>query len=279
MIHYDMSFEDYRALPGWNWSLIKLLKDGSPKHVKYAMNAPDKDTASRVVLRAIHCMILEPHNFNASFSTYAGTRRGAKYDAHCAANPPGTSVLNLREADQVWATSEAVLANPQVQKLLGDGKPDEFGWQGYPEVVLTWTDDATGLPCKCRIDWLGAALIDLKTLGTTETRAVNQMINRMLIHGQLAHYHEGLLAHDIDVPAFLIIAEGKGAQDVAVWEVDDGAPDGALHVGKVIRAELMEKLAKCVADDHWPGRHEAIQTTCLPDYGLLDTDFSFNDEV
>ena len=261
-IHHGLTFAEYQALPGWNWSKIKLLEDGSPRHVKHALTAPDEDTSSRVMLRAVHALVLEPDRFEDSFSVYGGRRdkRTKAYQAHLEEHA-GTAVLNVRDYDLACTTARAIRTHPGVRPLLDTGRP---------EVSLTWVDEATGLPCKCRIDWLGSALVDLKTLGTTNERQVASIVARDLNHGQLAHYDAGLRAHDINVPAFLVVAEGKGAHDVAVFELDAGIPDGALHVGRVLRRRLMTRLAECVEFDHWPGRHEGRQQLCLPTYALLD---------
>lgn len=272
-ILHDVSFETYRNLPGWNWGLIKLLDSGSPLHVQHARENPRPDSAQLTKLRAIHALVLEPDHFGAQFSVFDGTRRtGTKaYDAHLEAHP-GTDVLNPRELDEVRAAADAIRNHPAVRPLLETGRP---------EVTITWTDEETGLPCKGRADWLGTALVDLKTLGTTNEHAVARLVAKHLYHGQLAHYDAGLRANGIKVPAFLIIAEGKDSHDVAVFEVDEGIPDGALHVGREVRRRLMAKLAECVSLDHWPGRHEGVQSLCLPPYALLDDaeELTFGAEV
>jgi hypothetical protein len=260
MIRYDLPFEEYAALPGWNWSCIKLLEDGSPLHVRYARDNPSPDTANRAVLRAIHAMVLEPETFALRYSVFDGVRRGKAYDAHVEAHP-GTTVLNVRQFDEVRWTADAILAHSAVRDLLAVGRP---------EVTVTWTDAETGLPCKGRVDWLGDALVDLKTIATTHEIAVARIVAKNHYHGQMAHYDDGLRAHDIRVPAFLVVAEGRAPFDVAVFEVDEGIPDGSIHVGREMRKRLMKQLAECERLNHWPGRHPQPQVLCLPPHALLD---------
>ena len=270
-IHHDIPFAEYRSLPGWNWSLIKLLETGSPKHVQHALTSPDEDTASRVLLRAVHALVLEPHNFGASFSVYDGRRdaRTAAYQQHLAEHP-GTAVLSAKDHEAAQVAAAAILAHPFVREALSEG---------HPEVTLTWDDEETGLPCKARLDWLASGLfLDLKTLGTTHERHVARLVATNLYHGQLAHYAAGLRAHGIDVPAYLVVAEGKGAQDVAVVSMSAASPGGAVHVGGLLRSKLMRKLADCVALDHWPGRHPEPHELCLPMWALPDIDDEITDE-
>lgn len=261
MIDNHLSVADYNAIRAWRWSHIKLM-DQSPRAVWHAENNQSNDDARYAKLRAIHALVLEPDNFTAQFSVFDGTRRGRAYDEHVVAHPD-TTVLTVAEYDDAALTADSVRAHQLVRELLADGSP---------EVSMTWTDEATGLACKGRADWIGSAgIIDLKTCGTVNERAVAGMVARNLWHGQLAHYSAGLVAHGHKPPrCFIIAAEGKGARDVAVYQVDRGIPDGALHVGEGIRAGFMARLAECVRLNHWPGRHESIVSLCLPTYALGD---------
>jgi hypothetical protein len=262
VIHHDTTYAEYLALPGYRWSEIKCLHDGGPLHVQHARTASDSgDTASRAWLRAVHCLALEPHNFGREFSVYDGIRRGRLYEAHVVCHP-GTTALTPAQKASAQAAADAVRSHPTVGPLLAEG---------HPEVVVTWTDAPTGLACKARIDWLGAALLDLKTLGTTHERRVAGMTATRLYHGQLAHYAAGLAAHGIVVPAYLVVAEGAPPHDVAAFELDPRGPDGALFVGARVRAKLLERIAECERTGRWPGRHDAPVDLVLPTYALDDS--------
>lgn len=254
-LFYDLPFAEYCKIDAWNWSAIKLLENGSPKHALHARTHPSDDTAARGMLRAIHCLTLELHRFNEQFAVFDGHRRGKVFDAFAAENA-GKTLLNPAEHAQAVATSWAIAAHEPARRLLSEGRP---------EVTVTWTDEATGLPCKGRIDWLGPnGIVDLKTLGTTNERQIGRLVASNLYHGQLAHYCAGLAANGINVPAYLVVAEGKGAQDVAVFHVDDGEPAGALCVGRKMRDKLMKRLAEAVRDNAWVGRHPTEQLLSLP---------------
>jgi len=250
-IHRNLPFNEYLALPGWNWSKIKLIKK-SPRHVKWAMDNPDAgDTPSRMMLRAIHTLVLEPHWFDEDFAVYDGARnkKHAAYQAFLAAHPNAT-ILTPKDEAKARETAAAVLAKPAAQRLMEGGEG---------EVSLTWTDEETGLPCKARVDWLVTGddprFLDLKTWGTTDEFEISRMMTVQLVNGQQAHYLKGLQAHGLDPESHLIIAEGHKAQDVAVVYL---SKTGALHHGERLRRELMQRIAVCVETDDWPGRHEEI---------------------
>jgi hypothetical protein len=266
-IYHGMDFDTYRKIDAWNWSLIKLLDEdrGSPLHVKHKREtADDDDTASRMFLRAIHALTLEPHRFDEDFSIYDGRRdmRHKSYQDHLA-KYPGTTVLTPKDRDHAQAIADAIRSHPFAGALLKAGRA---------EVTVVWQDIATGLLCKARIDWLaqGNALIDLKGIGTAE-RQVTRLSAQHGYHGQLAHYDSGLQHHGIEPPMVALITyETKPPYDVAVFEMDRGVPDGSLHVGEVMRSEFMEQLADCVRLDHWPGRHLSMKPLTLPSWALLD---------
>ena len=51
---------------------------------------------------------------------------------------------------------------------------------------------------------------------------------------------------------YLIVAEGSGAQDVAVYDLDDATLDAGLR----LRDRLMARWQECERTGHWPGRHD-----------------------
>lgn len=278
-IYNDMSFNAYRALPGWNWSKIKLLVNGSPKHVKHAVETEDDgDTTDRLKLRAVHTMTLEPHNFERDYLVYDGplskaTRSTKAYKTFVAENG-GKHVLLPADVEEIKATAAAYRAHPVVAEFLADGKP---------EVTLTWTHPATGLPCKGRLDWLHpTAIVDLKGIGTTNPRQVGSMVAKNLYHGQLAHYREGAEQNGLgELTTIIAAAEGKDAQDVGAFDLRAGVHGSAFHEGQILRERLMERLAEAVNTNHWPGCVPSIERLDLPMWARDKSgdDFDFYDEV
>ena len=270
-ILHGLTYDEYVALDGWRWSEVKILHDGSPHALKWARENPNNgNTPARDKLRAIHALVFEPENFGRDYSTTSARRGTDAYKAH-AARCVGTTVLKQSEYDSAQATAHAVRNHPAVKPLLR---------RGAPEVCVTWKDGPTGLLCKGRIDWLGPlGMLDLKTIGTVHERRVNAMMAKGLYHCQLAHYMAGLHANGIPetLPAYIISAQGKDAQEVAVFRQGAHSPHGPLYVGMELRAVLMEQLAECVESDRWPMRHEEIQEGALPMYALPREDMEHED--
>lgn len=264
---YDL----YATLPGWSWSAIKQLEHGSPRRVQwYLREGYRADTARQAYLRAVHCLVLEPDRFPAEYAVYDGARRGKAWTEYAEAHAD-RAILTVPEAERAMLAAAHIRSHAQVAEILAEGRP---------EVSITWTDSDTGLPCRGRVDWVGPrGVLDLKTIGTTDERRASAIIARNLWHGQLAHYDAGLREHDVCVPVYVVAAEGRDCHDVAVWELDEGVPDGALHVGRELRARLLREIAECVrlyGDPlaappgvyTWPGRQRAVEPLCLPGWAL-----------
>lgn len=245
MISPSLTYDEYEALPGLRWSTLRHMGD-SPRHCKHA-ERHDGDTASRVLLRAIHAGVLEGRQ---DYIVYDGVRRGKSYDLFRDCHP-GRTILSPSESAKLDATVSAIRAHPVAARLLSEGQP---------EVSVTWAD------FKARIDWLGRNyIVDLKTLGTTETGSVARTVALRQHHGQMAHYLDGLRAHGRVIDrAYLIVAEGDDAQDVAVFDLDDRA----LDVGLRLRDGYAARYRDCVTSGEWPGRHPEIAPLGLPEWGV-----------
>lgn len=271
---------DYTSIPAINWSTLKHLRE-SPLHYRHALTAPSKETDAMRIGTATHLAVLEPERFAERVAVWDGERRaGNAYKEWLAANE-GKLHLRTQDLAGIDAIATAVRAHPVAARLLSEGEA---------EVTLEWTDEATGLRCKGRADWIrreedgSITVIDLKTTRTTNPRQFAAQCAQLGYHGQAAHYVAGVRAMHPDAPTvrFIVIAVESGPpHDVAVYELDAGVPDGALYVGELLRRELLTKLADCIRHDEWPGRCPRMETLCLPGWALTGSeieDFTFETE-
>ena len=246
-----MIYADYDALPGVRASRLRLMA-ASPLHYH---EAQDRDTPALGALRAMHTLLLEPDRWDADYVVYDGVRRGRLYDAVCE-TAEGRTILNPREAAQARAVADGVLRHAEARRLLTA--------PGTSEVTLSWTDPATGLPCKARLDRLlqSGIVLDCKGYGTSDPRVIGRRVVTLGAHLQAAHYLDGLrIARGIEARYLLICYETAPPYDVAVVELE---PDGALALGRSERTRLMGRLAECEATGHWPGRCPELVPLELP---------------
>ena len=257
------TFQQYRALDAVNWSSLKHLRE-SPLHYKHALTGADTDTTERAKGRAIHTLVFEPALFEREFAIYEGaTRRGKDWDAFEAAHA-GQTILKVNEVESVAAAANAVRTHPLVAPYL-DG--------GTFEQTVTWTDPATGLACKARMDWLNEpqrVLLDLKSSTTIDPYRFGRIAARFGYHCQLAHYRAGV-THGLGwepTETLIVAVESEAPYDVGVLVLDEDA----LYAGAEEVAGLMQKLVQCRESGAWPGRYTEKAALLLPAYVFGDED-------
>jgi len=242
-----MPFETYRAIDAVNWSLLKHMGD-SPKHYAHAKENQREDTTRLLLGRAVHTAVLEPDEVPLRYAFYEGaTRRGKDWDEFKTANDD-KDILKAEEYRLCLAVRDAVRGNAAAANLL----------TGESEVVRTWTDAATGIECKARLDHVTeGALIDLKTTGTTDAYQFEGTAARMMYHAQLAFYRRAV---GDARPVYIIAVEIGPPHDVAVFELTEVA----LGIGDRKVSEYLYRLHECRENDTWPGRYQGIRELSLP---------------
>lgn len=252
-----MTLIDYTTLPGINWTTLKEMRR-SPLHYQHRLANPLEDSARLAMGRAAHTAILEPDRFPLEYAVWTGERRaGKEWEAFKAANA-GRTIIKADEYATCLAMRDAVRRHPAAAAILQAG--------GEAEKAVTWTDDATGLPCKGRMDWLGKyVLADLKTTSDLDPVRFGATAARMGYHTQLAFYRRGVkAATGMDYPVQIIAVESSAPHDVAVFTIDETV----LYAGDEEIDELLAKVKACREANAWPGRYPAETTLQLPNWAF-----------
>jgi hypothetical protein len=268
--YQGLAFEQYSAIPGVNASLLKRVANGSPLHgLHYLREGGGPDTHSRMELRATHTLALEGEAaFRRGYAVWEGKRQGQAWlDFSQQQVGAGRTVLTSAERARVQARAAALLAHPVAGPLLAHA-------DARPEITVTWTDAATGLPCKARIDlWVdaeaGVTIADLKTWGSTDPLSVSREIARQLVHLQLAHYAEAVKALTGVAPteAAVIVVEDKAPHDVGVYLLTMG---GGLDIGRALWRRTMATWAEATRSGVYPGRIPEPYDLLLPSWAEED---------
>jgi len=258
----SLSFEEYRALPGLNWSLLKHAAE-SPKRFKYFESHDRPDTPAMLVGRAVHCAVLEPDRFPLEFPVWQGGRRvGKTWEAFIDALPASASVLSISEYERCLAIRDAVRPHPVAAQLL-----DREGT--LTEHVVQWTDKDTGLDCKARFDAVNpyGYLLDLKTTRHIDERRFTRTVADMAYHGQAAFYCAGFeSAYGAGQVFYFIAVESEPPHDVAVYVLDDDS----LWAGEELVKSLLRRVKDCRETGQWPGMYPTLQTLTLPAWAFPD---------
>jgi PDDEXK-like domain of unknown function (DUF3799) len=236
-----MTREEYEQIDAVNWTTLKAMRQ-SPKHYRYHAAHPTEDTAAMAMGRAVHTAVLEPDRFPLDYAVWKGDRRaGKEWEAFRAANADRT-ILRADEYAYCLEIRDAVRAHPVAKHLLEAGEAEK---------TILWTDDATGLACKGRIDWLnGIGLCDLKTTADLDPLRFGATAARMGYHCQLAFYRRGLAANGVQAPVKIMAVEKSAPYDTAVFTLDEDT----LYAGDEEVSELLRRVVECRAANAWPGR-------------------------
>ncbi|UJR81444.1 PD-(D/E)XK nuclease-like domain-containing protein [Sandaracinus amylolyticus] len=256
-----MSGVDYASIDAVNWSTLVHLAT-SAKLLEYRRDHAREDTRALRLGTLIHCAVLEPELWATRFIVEPdfgdGRRKEAKEAkaAWRASIDPDAVIVDADEHALVSRCAEAALAHPAVRDLLRGGHAEE---------VLTWHDEATGIACKGRLDYVAPAyLVDLKSTRAETLEQLAREVAGRLYHGQVAFYLDGAVAtrrlHPLSSQVFVVAIQTVEPFDVipARIQVAD------LERGRALYRSLLRRYAECRAADWWPGLAPSVVDLPLP---------------
>ena len=245
----SISNAEYRKMEGISASdLKKMVK--SMATWKYEKDHPeDSDSEALLFGRAYHKLMLEPDDFDSEFIVSPKfdrrTKEGKAAYEEFIKNAEGKDVINEETYQKLLEMQIALYNTPYVKLLI----------KGEHEKSFFWTDEKTGIKCKCRPDSFGKIkdqyiAIDLKTTTNAEGQAFMRDAMKFGYDIQAAHYCEGLENHYKKPFDFIFIAQEKTAPYlVNVLQADEYF----IQNGKEIKNMLLEKYKECLEKDKWPG--------------------------
>jgi hypothetical protein len=253
----------YRRSPGVNWSTLSAMRQ-SPAAYHHRLTTPREATPAMLLGRLIHTAVLEPAQLLTDYAVWEGGRRGTNEHKAWLAEIGDREQTTTADMEKALAIAEAVRSHPAAHRALRGG---------HAEKSLHWTDPATRLRCKGRVDHIRfdrgeTTLTDLKSTRQVEPRAFGRSVEAFGIHGQLALYRRGM-----DVlgykpgPVRIVAVEQEPPHEVAVYLV----PDEVLDAGAQLVDRLLAEVKKWRTRRRWPVRFEdevALQfpTWAIPEY-------------
>lgn len=261
----SISNAEYRKKEGVSSSdLKKMMK--SMAHYKYYKDHPeDSDSEALQFGRAYHKLMLEPDDFDNEFAVSPKfdrrTKEGKAAAEEFAKKAEGKEVINEETYQKLLEMQKALYDTPFVKLLI----------KGEHEKSFFWTDEKTGIPCKCRPDSHGQIkdeyiCIDLKTTNDAETDKFMKDALKFGYDIQTAHYCEGLENAYGKPFKFIFIAQEKTAPYlVNVLQADDYF----MASGKELRDTLLEQYKKCSENNEWPGymgKDSGINSLSVPEW-------------
>lgn len=252
----QMTNAEYHAHPAVSKSVLDRVAK-SPKHALAYLNGARKEpTAAMRFGSALHMYVLEPDLFRATYSEFNGDRRTKagreEYEQIIAIGKQPIQIVEIEQFEKMRASIFTLSCNP----IAGKGRI---------ESSVFWTDEASGLECKCRPDWWdGETIVDLKSTDDASPEGFARSVAGYRYHVQAAHYMAGT-----GVKRFVFIAvEKQEPHAVGIYELDEIS----LEYGQQIRAQELETLAECKRTNIWPGYADGLQTIGLPSWAYKKTE-------
>lgn len=257
-----MTNAEYHAHPAVSKSDLDLV-NRSPLHYKSAKQSGKEQTEAMLFGSVVHKLVLEPETFAAEYAvapkcdrrTKEGKQAWKEFTDSIADETVITEELH-KEAQNV---ANAVLANPIVKKILTGGQAEQS---------FFWTDEETGVECKCRPDYLireKGLVIDLKTTENASPERFMKSAYDYRYHVQAWWYLHGLSQYGVAARNFVFIAvEKKPPYAVCVYAADDLM----LELGKREALENLQTYAECKKSGIWHGyeKEPEIHSLSLPDW-------------
>ena len=273
-LHPTMTRAQYDRLARVNFSTLKHI-GRSPLHYRaQEMRLNENDTLARKLGRVRHRAIFEPEKMKAEVAVWRGGRRaGKEWDSFVEANE-AREIITEDEYEAVVVLAHAVRSDPTAGKYLQGGRSEA-------SVLWSYSQQGTeALPgysfdCKGRLDFLGAAIVDLKTCRDASPAGFGRHVWNYKAHVQAAWYVDGVrAATGKALPYVLIAVENVAPFAVQVYRV----PEPILDLGRDEYRTWLDRLNFCRTESQWPAYADGELDLELPTWatpaGDEDSDLS-----
>lgn len=176
---------------------------------------------------------------------------------------------NNLQTKTVVEESTLVHAHGMSEAIWGTSVFKEIMNGALVEKSIYWRHKATGMICKARPDiWKGSLVGDLKTVSDASPRGFQSAAYKHGYFLQAGMIYEGLRIIGKPFEKFVFACvENTKPYATAFYVLDDEA----LQFGIDMYHALMERLARCYADNIWPDY--GISRLMAPSYATIDEGF------
>ncbi|MBA3031615.1 MAG: PD-(D/E)XK nuclease-like domain-containing protein [Gammaproteobacteria bacterium] len=265
--------------------LVKLMR--SPAHYQEYVANPPEPTPAMAFGTALHMAVLEPAEFSSVYSVFDESRLEGTLqsldDYKSAAEALSIKVgkmkkdeikdaIKVADVDSRFMFREDAIARlyggkqilqPTAMLSIQSIQASISRHTGAARLLSTglaemsgfWMDSETGIPCKCRPDWLVMAgemttgIVDVKSCCDASAEGFARVIATMGYDLQAAYYQDGIKALTGRTLPFHFIAVEKDAPfATAVYK----ASDEMIEVGRAKYRGALQLLKWCRENDQWP---------------------------
>jgi hypothetical protein len=258
----DLPNEEYHAHGALSSSGARtLIKPGGPALYAWRQTHPEPHKNAYDLGSAAHLQVLGAGP-RVLVVDAADWRTKAAKEARADGYAQGGVPLLLEQYNGVHDMAEALRAHPLAGPLLN---PD----RGVAEQSLFWTDPATGVPCRARIDFRTeladgrTVIVDYKTTVSAAPDALARAVASYGYHTQGAFYLDGARTLGLadEHAVFLLIAQEKTPPYLTSVRQLDAA---AMRIGHADARRAREIWRDCTAAGTWPGYPAEVEFLSLP---------------
>lgn len=262
---YEMTNDVYHAdRTALSSTGARKLLSGTPARFKYELDHPEAPKKAFDIGTAAHRLVLGDGPDLVMVDHPVWNTKQAKAEV-AEAREAGAVPLKRDEWDQVHAMAAELRRHPLAAALFDAD-------YGKPEQSLFWTDKATGVQCRARLDWLDNArggrllLPDLKTAHDASPSKFEKAVADFRYDQQADHYMDGVLQLDLadEVSFVFVVQEKQPPYLVNVIELATQWLQMAADRNKRAR----EIFAECTATGVWPGYGSEPAVASAPDWLL-----------
>jgi len=247
-------FSQYLNDPAVGASMIKvMLRSGAETYYKTIVDPAARvtpPTPAMLLGSLVHCAVLEPTELGARYEKCGPRNTKAGKEEATDIISRGLTPVTHSDWDLMEGMVDAIRSHEAASSLFAEGQAEQSFW---------WDDEASGLCCKCRCDWMnGSTVVDLKTTvaGGASPKEFAKTVAHFGYHIQAAHYLRGTKAD-----RFVFVAVEKAWPfTVGIYELDQEA----IALGNEQIDKALAQIAECHRSNQWPGYAEEITTLNLP---------------
>lgn len=252
-IYEDLSSEAYHAGPGVSKSQLDDIAV-NPAIYLWRKHAPvDTDkTAALDMGTALHCLLLEPEQFDRRFIVAPSFNRRTsqgKADEQAFLKDTrvhGVTIMDAEQGQKLMLMRESVMAHHAARFLLEADGPCESS--------IYWHDSETDELCRIRPDkYLTGSPVIIDVKKTSDMSRFARHIEEFRYHVQAAMYRDGFYQYFGVSPQFIFIVVSEaidcGRYPVRVFELDEED----LSVGETLFRRDLNTFHQCHLTGQWGG--------------------------
>lgn len=254
-IDYEMPECDYHNHQALNQSTVKEVphpaletSHRSLKHFKQWLdNGGTEATGAMTFGSAFHLAVLEPDRLGKDVIAFRETKtRGVKFDKVAEENP-GCYVLLGDEYDMLMRMQDSFFSHPLARHITKGAKL---------EASAFWTDPATQLDCKARIDILhNDSIYDVKTARDASYAGFKKSGSQYGYDQQGAWYQDAAMANGFEIETVGFVVAEKESAEIQIFIMDQSDLDRGREKNRLQTAVY----AHCLRTSYWPGYPQTVQ--------------------